>query len=307
MKVFLAGCDNAYKACTPHLLGYPYRLCSYLTLSENSKPQRYACETQHDGSEWIMDSGLFSFMFGSRKGELRGFDDYARYAERYLATMDTWGWKHAIVECDVQRVLGVQECFRLRNEFFRPSGREVIYVWHLPEGEDGLAELAARERRIALSVPEIRAVVGHNQLKVRAALTRLLSIVRKNACAGSRVHLLGNTEGGLLGLPADSCDSTSWLAGGSWGQGHVFDISTKSIGTVNVHSPKWDAWVRWCGLAYPLEFEHSLGVNAAEPARVTHCRDGLCSAISYYMLMNSTNAATTPLLDRAYVTHPDLV
>src|SRR5580698_7478014 len=145
VKIFLAGCDRAWFAPIPHLIGYPYRLCSYFYMKDANRACREVLATVNDGSEWIMDSGLYSFMFGAQKGTLTSFSDYKRYAMDYLAGVNDWGWNHAIVECDVQRVLGMSETQRIRDEVFRPSGREVIYVWHLPEGEAGLALLARQE------------------------------------------------------------------------------------------------------------------------------------------------------------------
>ncbi len=224
MRIFLAGSESVDHSEVLAALKYPYRLCSYLAMRDGEKSRQAILQYANDGSEWIMDSGLFSFMFGSRKGELKTRQDYWAYAERYLREADEWHWPHVIVECDVQRVLDVGTCNDLRDQLFRKSGREVMYVWHLPEGEGGLRELASRELRIALSVPELRAVYSGGGFsggqKVRAALIRLLAIIRESdGPAGQQVHLLGNTERVLLTLPADTCDSTSWIAAGQWGIG----------------------------------------------------------------------------------------
>lgn len=286
MKIFLAGTDRPGFALVPYMIGYPYRLCSYLYLRDNDRAIHAIKETQRDGSEWIMDSGLFSFMFGAQKGALNTFEDYQGYAIDYLSWLNKHNWNQAIVECDVQRVLGVDECNRLRNEVFRKSGREVIYVWHVPEGEDGLRELAQREKRIALSVPELRQVFGTGPtggMKVRGALIHLLSIIRKSG-GTPRVHLLGNTEKGLVELPADSCDSTSWNSGGRYGWGYYFDPAARWIDQASLYSPKWKAWRSWCEQEFAESFAllHQAGYSEAA---VSFQSSNMCSAIAYMMLM----------------------
>lgn len=273
----------------PHLIGYPYRLCSYFYAKELPALQfARLVETSLDGSEWIMDSGLFSFMFGAQKGMLKTFDDYKSYALTYLAAVNAWGWKHAIVECDVQRVLGVPETERLRDEVFRPSGHEVVYVWHIPEGEDGLARLAQREKRIALSVPELRQVLGTGPtggLKVRAALIHLLGVIRKSG-ASPRVHLLGNTERSLVGLPADSCDSTSWNSGGRYGWGYSYDPAQRWLEQLSLYSPKWFAWRAWCEQEFAISFKLLRQATTTDVA-YTHRSGNMCSAIAHLMLMEA--------------------
>jgi len=244
MRIFLAGADHDIYSRLLHELKYPHRLCSYYYLSTDSARQT-VLDHAAAGGEWIMDSGLFTLMFGADKGKLTTFEHYRDYALRYVEAMHDWGWKHAIVECDVQKVLGVEETFRLREEILDKSGFEVIYVWHIPEGEDGLRKLAATRKRIALSVPELRAVLGNGSYRggslVKKALIKLLRICRESGPA--QVHLLGCTESELLRLPADTADSTSWEAISRWGNGYV--LKDGSLQGVSGYSPKYKAWAKW--------------------------------------------------------------
>jgi hypothetical protein len=199
--------------------------------------------TCDDGSEWILDSGLYSLMFGAHKGKISTFDEYRDYALKYRENVERWGWKHPIVECDVQRVLGVEECMRIREEVFSDYIGTVIYVWHIPEGIEGLKALAKNEY-IALSVPELRVFYktpSSGGVKVKRALAELLAIAKE---AGSRkVHLLGCTEADLLRLPAYSADSTSWYSGGRFGNSYVLERG--NLKGVSAYSPKFDAWRKW--------------------------------------------------------------
>lgn len=245
MDLFLAGADSYEKSITLKLFDYPHRLASYYYLKDNPKRDEILAWSREAGSTWIMDSGLYSLMFGSEQGTLTTFEQAREYTERYLATMLEWKWQHAIVECDVQRLLGVEQCQRLREDYFHKYPGEVIYVWHLPDGEDRLRQMAAQYSRIALSVPELRAFLsvnsGGKSGDVRKALVKLLSITRESGPA--KVHLLGCTEGKLLDLPADTGDSTSWIAAGTWGKGKIpVGIHME---TVQIYSPKYAAWLKW--------------------------------------------------------------
>jgi hypothetical protein len=302
VKIFLAGNDGAEYAIVLHALGYPYRLCSYFYLSgPRSRARELVMDCANSspaGSEWIMDSGLFSFMFGAEKGVLNTYEDYRGYAETYVAAMKEWGWKHAIVECDVQRVLGVPETERLRDEIFRPSGLETIYVWHIPEGEEGLTALAKKERRVALSVPEFRQVLGRGT-GPHSAIMKGLRLIRAAGREDQRVHLLGNTQRDLLHapVPADTCDSTSWLSGGQYGNGQFFDAKSSEVSTASVYSPKWRAWRKWCESHFTEAFGLLRDFVGENEKRWFYYGNAMCSAISYVLWMerlNGTKVVLTP-------------
>lgn len=291
MKVFLALTASSQYPRIPHELGYPYRLCSYFYLrDEPPEVLKLHLDTCKDGSEWIMDSGLFSYMFGGAKGTLKTYDDFKRYAVEYVEKMHKWGWKHAIVECDTQRILGVDLTEKLRDEVFRQSGLEVIYVWHIPEKEEGLVELARKEKRVALSIPEFRQVSGSSPTggeAVRKMILRGLSLIKK-AGTNPRVHLLGNTENKLITMPADSCDSSTWTAAGRWGFGHYFDPRTRALAQASIYSPKWRAWREWCFDQYDAAFKR-LRAHYKTPAQHVYYDNATCSAIAMWMMMNKIN------------------
>jgi len=300
VKIFLAGNDGAEYAIVLHALGYPYRLCSYFYLTgPRSRARDMVLDCVRESppdAEWIMDSGLYSFMFGAEKGTLTTFADYQKYAVDYVAAMKDWGWKHAIVECDVQRVLGVPETNKLRDEVFRPSGLETIYVWHIPEGEEGLTKLAKQERRVALSVPEFRGVLGRG-LGPHKAIMQGLRLIREAQRADQRVHLLGNTERALVKapLPADTCDSTSWLAGGQYGNGQFFDSKRSEVAAASVYSPKWRAWRAWCEKRFDVTFALLREFVGSNDQRWFYYGNACCSAIAYVLWMERLNGQTVVL------------
>ena len=294
MRIFLAGNDSAQYATVLHALGYPYRLASYYKADQRDNIIYSYC---HDAPhvEWIMDSGLYSLMFGSEKGKLTTFEQYFDYAKLYVKRMKEYGWTQAIVECDVQRVLGVEETHRIRNEIFRPSGLEVIYTWHIPEGERGLVELSKTERRVALSVPEFRAVYGRGNVAGGAAahkaIMRGIRLIREAQRSDQRLHLLGNTERALLNAPspADTCDSTSWISGGRFGNGMWFNMASGAVESMSVYSPKWKAWRAWCEREYGQAFDLIRGSIAQDAKRWLYYGNQMCSAISYVLWMERIN------------------
>ncbi len=302
-----------------HTFGYPFRLSSYFGLSSTERDE--VLDLSKDGSHHIMDSGLFSFLFGGEKGKFTKYDQFKAYADKYVDTMHKWGWKHAIVDCDAQMIIGVDETQRLREEVFEKSGLEVIYVWHLPNGLDGLQEMAKKYKRIALSVPELRnryceanskvieakksgtvyeTLAGPNEFvrstrggaKLKTVVLQLLKIVRDTG-ANPRVHLLGNTEAGNLTLPAESGDSSSWIYGSTFGKGHVYRAGGApghgKMEILNIRSPRWRQWVEQCAHRYPKEFAKLDKMRV--PDRV---RNSAGSLISFWMLMeNAKQSAIT--------------
>lgn len=273
---------NLYMACNEgvefsrvlHALEYPYRLSSYYGLQGDSKDRAEIFAMSLDGSQHIMDSGLFSLMFGADKGKLTKYEDFYAYASKYVESMIKWGWQHAIVECDTQIVLGMDETFRLREEIFEKCGLDVIYVWHAPEQLDGLREMAKKYTRIALSVPELRKYA----VNTKSSLISLLRVIRETG-ASPRVHLLGNTEAKYMTLPAESGDSSSWIYCQSFGIGRLYN--GKSVATPSIRSPRWRAWELACAKMYPAQFAKVAALQ--NPARAV-CL-AACAA-SYWNLMD---------------------
>lgn len=285
MNIFLAGADRDDYGYVLHLMRYPHRLLSYYRVREARFALRaYAASD----AGWIMDSGLFSFMFGSSQGELKTFEQYRQYAVDYVEAMHRYNFKHPIVECDVQKVLGVDQTHRIRNEVFEQCGLEVIYVWHIPEGEDGLAELARKRSYIALSIPELRQAAGGGftgGTKVKTEVVRLMRVIRKHG--NPKVHLLGMAENAMMGMQATSCDATSWESGARFGTAPLFDPSKRQVQTVSIHSPRWKAWRSYCEKQMP-EVRDALARSHGARAQF-YLWDAACGAYSFVLLSEVIN------------------
>lgn len=242
MRVHLAGACGEKFSSAVGVTGHPWALISYLDL-EGSNFNRKLLGRVERGS-MIVDSGLFSFMFGTRQGEIPAtFEAYRDFTRRYLDDLDSVGYTGLLVEADTQKLLGLDATMRLREEFESISNR-VIYVWHAPETIAGLEVLAKTRSYIALSVPEIRLISGGTfSTGSTTAVWKLLSHINK-VCGDDypRIHLLGCTQCDLMETPlAWSCDSTSWLSGVRYGQTFRYDGGNRLVSDPN-NAP---ASVRW--------------------------------------------------------------
>ncbi len=252
MKLYAAGAEEPDYTQVVTALGYPYRLVSFLKLSKYSEDRINTVLDHTRHGEWIMDSGLFSFLFGTKSGASsdapKTYDDFYRYASNYVETLLEWGWSHPIVECDTQDIIGIDATYKLREAVFEQCGLDVIYVWHGSDDIKGLHEMGTRYEHMALGALGLGRALGN---RVRAGLLRALRELRNNG--DPKVHLLGNTRTDCMSLPADSCDSTSWLASARYGHGYVYEGG--KLTTAHVRSPKWAAWHKSVMAAYPEEFD----------------------------------------------------
>lgn len=267
MKIYCA--CNGSNAAVPYLVGMRV-LCSYWYMRGNQRPK----ELMYMDDESIMDSGLFSLMFGSEKGTLpETFEAYEEYTKQYLEDVDKWGYKGFLVESDVHRLLGMDAVHRLR-ELYEPFGNRVIYVWHMPEGRDGLRKLAVERDYIAISVPELRMISskGNATLSTIKVVPGLLNEIA-DACSKAgvrmpRVHLLGGTVKSLMqGILAYSSDSTSWLYGVRKGKATIY-TPARGISQVSIRSDAHEQFLNYVSENYPQVVKHAKAQNSPS---MQHC------------------------------------
>lgn len=165
----------------------------------------------------IMDSGLFTLMFGAEKGKRQTVETLTVWQDKTAAFVEQNNIKSTIVEIDCQKVLGVDEAWHFRERMKRvmPNNRH-INVFHLEDGRKGLDRLIEYSDYIAISVPELRL---HRPKTYKGDVTRLANYI-KNRKPTIDIHLLGCTEKRLLreNRFCTSADSTSWLSANRYGQ-----------------------------------------------------------------------------------------
>lgn len=153
----------------------------------------------------ILDSGLFSLMFGAGKKHA------AQYKEQWLDVLIEFihasQFKGVCVEADLQKIFSVEAAWKAREKLAQAVPNQVVNVFHLEDGRKGLDRMIEFASYIAFSVPELRV---HKKTHLLAGLVDYA----KNKKPGIRVHLLGCTQASLLReiRNADTCDSVSWIS-----------------------------------------------------------------------------------------------
>lgn len=235
MRLHLAGAEDTRftlmplaGSCAADSTSKPNLLCSYyynrLSMGQKER-ERWRVLYDKTDANWIMDSGLFTLMFGAGAGKKYSFDELKAYTVQYIKYLKEFSYRHVIVEMDVHKVLGLDALTELRKyiEDNWPV-EKTIFVWHVEEDINGLIELANKYPYIALSVPELRIIAKKRKLKLDMLLNNLLARIRKNASKKPKVHLLGCTQPDLMyNSNYYSTDSTSWQSQLRFGRFQMFD------------------------------------------------------------------------------------
>ncbi|MBR6860253.1 MAG: hypothetical protein IKM73_02865 [Acidaminococcaceae bacterium] len=174
-------------------------------------PHEIAKFAKHD----IMDSGLFTLMFGAHKGK-RDKAFLLKWQYAMIDFIKKNNIKATCVECDCQKVLGVEEAWQFRRIFRDAVHNQIINVFHYEDGNSGLDRLIEFSPYIAISVPELRIVKPKTY---KDDVYRLACYV-KNKKPEIKIHLLGCTEVKLLERCnfCTTADSTSWQAVNRFGR-----------------------------------------------------------------------------------------
>tara|TARA_R100001244_G_scaffold83076_1_gene64220 strand:- start:283 stop:1194 length:912 start_codon:yes stop_codon:yes gene_type:complete len=169
----------------------------------------------------IMDSGLFTLMFGAEAGK-KSVEFLDNWTDKIIEFIEETGYKGTYVDVDCQKILGVEEGWKYRKRLKKalPNNRQ-INVFHMEDGQKGLDKLLDYSNYIAISVPELRAI------KKKEYLYSLFNYI-KNKKPEIDVHLLGFTEFKGIGKykEATTCDSVSWKQCSMYGQLVKFNSQT---------------------------------------------------------------------------------
>lgn len=187
-----------------HLKGFEYDIPKYISSKSN---------------HCIQDSGLFTLMFGSHKGQKDEKLMNAWYDGLVEFTLNNNN-KATCVEVDCQKILGEEKAWEYRERFKKDIPNRIINVFHKEDGQKGLDRLIEFSDYIAISVPELR-FLGQKKSTVQIAN------YIKNKKPSIDIHLLGCTELKLLKELSfcSSADSTSYIAGKRYGNIKQYHIS----------------------------------------------------------------------------------
>lgn len=163
----------------------------------------------------ILDSGLFTLMFGAEKGNKSEHFIY-EWQDKLIEFIKNNDERLIPVEVDCQKVLSPQHAWSLRKRM-RESlrGRTFINVYHFEDKKKGLDEMIEFSDYIAISVPEIR---GKKGVDTDDVVYKLACYI-KNQKPRIGIHLLGCTQLSILEKCrfVSSSDSTSWMQFARWG------------------------------------------------------------------------------------------
>lgn len=159
---------------------------------------------QNNSNHTIMDSGLFTLMFGAHAGK-RDAKFIENWYNLIIQFSNNVGYNGTVVEVDCQKILGVDKAWEFREKMKKDLKNRQINVFHIDDKQKGLDRLIEFSDYIAISVPELRALGKKNY-------TENLANYIKNKKPSIDIHLLGCTENKLLKNLSfcSTSDSTSW-------------------------------------------------------------------------------------------------
>ena len=216
LKVHFAGLENQDFAMVLHeasKIKYSlFTVFPFIAESVGIKPLKMKSCTeespiylQENSRHTIMDSGLFTLMFGAHAGK-RDEKFIEKWYELIKKFINKINYKGTVVEVDCQKILGIDKAWELRERMKKelPNNRQ-INVFHIDDKQKGLDRMIEFSDYIAISVPELR------NLK-KKKYTEQIAYYIKNKKPKIDIHLLGCTENKLLKELSfcSTADSTSW-------------------------------------------------------------------------------------------------
>lgn len=236
IKVHFAGAEGTEKAYVCHDAGVNYFLFTVLPYIKDQFGVKWAHVTlaKHIPSytllpdiskHVIMDSGLFTLMFGACK-DINPDEKFIRKYNDAICEFvnDHKLYSFTCVECDCQKLLGTDLAWELREKMRKQIPNRIINVFHFEDGKDGLDRLIGYSDYIAISVPELRIIKPKTY---KEDTYRLASYIKEKK-PEIDIHLLGGTEFDLLKRCkfCTTADSTSWSSGNRFGSIMGKHIST---------------------------------------------------------------------------------
>lgn len=188
-------------------------LSSYIYLRNNPNLISIIPKTR----SFLCDSGLFTFINTGKRVDMESYaDEYADFV-RDNKIKD-------YIELDVDQIKGVSYTRRLRDRIESRVGWQSIPVWHTIRGKESFIQDCKDYPRIALGFFLSEGIPIKMSLKYAPWF---IDTAHDNDC---RIHGLGFTHTSKLkDYHFDSVDSSSFTAGGRFGNFHYFDPVSKSI------------------------------------------------------------------------------
>ena len=215
-QLFISGCepDSYYDIVCKET---PTMLMSFLYAQRKGKGFIKKRAKQRPDVRFLIDSGAHTFL--SRQDEY--VDKPIEYWEKYLEDYTQFARDNkehifAIVELDIDDLVGIAQVEEWREKYFEPLEKEgisVCYVWHEVKGLDSWDSMCAKYDYVGFSFQE-------KQFSPKEINRLFFSAKKYNA----RVHGFACTGSeAMLTYPFATTDSTVWLVGTQYGEVNYFD------------------------------------------------------------------------------------
>jgi len=212
-----------------------YLLTSYTYIKSKTVKRPTGLAFEMPWTHMIIDSGIFTMMFGGGAKNDYTMNDIEAYQDRYIEFIRKFKTteRYSFINVDSQRITGVQQANTLRHEIHAElPDIDFIDVWHLPDGKQGFQTLCEESNHIAVGVPELKKFKPKTYLQVIPKLCRLAHHINPDI----QIHVLGSTSPKLIGpcgSYADTCDSSSWSSYSRFGHAsngkHIESISMETV------------------------------------------------------------------------------
>lgn len=216
VKVHFAGSDYQHNCLDSlQMAGVKYRLYTVYPAIVNKNPgddltDKTGCARRQEKQfkHVILDSGLFTLMFGGGKEKKQTVQSLLQWQDKLIQFVQQNELNCTCVEIDCQKLLGVDVAWMFRERMRKRLKNRQINVFHWEDGRAGLDRLIEFSDYIALSIPELRIVRG----KAHRHETQMLVDYIKNKKPDIDIHLLGCTDKQMLreNREATTSDSSSW-------------------------------------------------------------------------------------------------
>lgn len=173
--------------------------------------------------EFLLDSGAFTFMQNSHKGNI----DWQAYIESYVDFINRNDVKH-FFELDIDSIVGYEKVKEIRKYIEQKTGKKCIPVWHKSRGKEEFIKMCKEYNYVAIGGIVSKEIKPEEYM----FFAWFIDTAHKMGC---KIHGLGFTSlEGVTKYKFDSVDSTAWTTGNRFG--YVYKFDGRSM--IKVDTPK---------------------------------------------------------------------
>lgn len=166
--------------------------------------------------DFLLDSGAFTFMMGSKNCKTLKWDEYANKYADFIKQNNVKKY----FELDIDSIVGYEQVKILRNRLQKATGIQPIPVWHKSQRKEEFLRMADEYPYVALG-----GIVSKEWSKDEYKYFPWF--INEAHKRGAKIHGLGFTNlEGIKKYHFDSVDSTAWLSGNRFGHIYQFNGTT---------------------------------------------------------------------------------